>query len=149
VALLAQFQPDEIYTVSDIDAHEDHRAVALFIRAALDARRAAGALVHLALFETIVWYPGTDWSDTSWPNVSGFTPTLPFYRPATVPQARWDERVSFLVPPEMQFTDPNQNLKLLAIRAYPSQYFAGDPTSPTDWMASFVRLDEFYWLTTY
>jgi hypothetical protein len=94
--------------------------------------------VNLYLYEGLVWAP----AQPTWPNVNGFTPTLPFQKPDNVSTALWDQRMSFTQPAEMLVQDPTTNLKNRVINQYMSQ--VGIP-----WFNSFARQDEFFWLTVF
>jgi LmbE family N-acetylglucosaminyl deacetylase len=141
-ALIRNYRPDEIYTVTRYDSHPDHHAVAMFVQDALDELRQSGAIGPTQLFQGIVWVPGA----TDWPMVgsSGFTPTIPFQEPPTLSSEtplHWSDTYRFAVPPEMLSTDPATSMKYRAILRYQSQVF--------DWLTSFARADEFFWLTSY
>ena len=114
----------------------------MFVEDALDDLRQSGAISTTQLFQSIVWVPGS----SDWPLIdsSGFTPTVPFYEPATLVSRtplRWSDIYSFPVPPEMLSTDPDTSMKYQAIEQYQSQLF--------NWLTSFARAEEFFWLTTY
>jgi LmbE family N-acetylglucosaminyl deacetylase len=140
-ALIQNYRPDEIYTVTRYDSHPDHHAVALFVQDALTTLRQSGAISPTQLFQSFVWAPGV----TNWPliDASGFTPTVPFQEPPTLSQTplRWSDIYRFSVPPEMLSTDPARSMKYQAILRYQSQAF--------NWLTSFARADEFFWLTSY
>jgi LmbE family N-acetylglucosaminyl deacetylase len=141
-ALIRNYRPDEIYTVTSYDTHPDHHAVALFVEDALTTLRQSGAISPTLLFQGIVWAPG----DNTWPQVDpgGFTPTVPFEMPALLESwtpLRWADALKFAVPAEMLSTDPSVSVKYQAIRRYRSQV--------SSWLTSFARADEIFWLTTY
>ncbi len=141
-ALIRNYQPDEIYTVTSYDDHPDHHAVALFVQDALASLRGSGAIPPTQLFQSIVWVPGGG----DWPMVdtSGFTPTIPFQEPPTLSSRtplRWVDTYRFPVPPEMLSTNPSTSMKYQCINQYRSQLF--------NWLTSFARADEFFWLTSY
>jgi LmbE family N-acetylglucosaminyl deacetylase len=141
-ALIRNYRPDEIYTVTPYDTHPDHHAVALFVQDALTTLRKSGAISPTLLFQSMVWAPG----DNTWPQIDpgGFTPTVPFGMPAVLESwtpLRWADAFKFAVPAEMLSTDPSVSMKYQAIRRYRSQV--------SSWLTSFARADEFFWLTSY
>jgi LmbE family N-acetylglucosaminyl deacetylase len=144
-ALLTETRPDEIYTVSALDLHIDHQATNLFITEALIDLNLHGAGLKTKLYQTMIWWP-TD--VTTWPEVdlvTGFTPTVPFYKPAIStpdqdPQLEWTRLVRFPVPAEMLTTDAALNTKYQAIQ----KYIKGDR-----WFNSWSRRDEFFWLSDF
>ena len=141
-ALIRNYRPDEIYTVTEYDEHTDHLAVALFVQDALTTLSQSAAISSAQLFQSIVWVPG----GSDWPMVdnSGFTPTIPFREPPTLSSQTplsWSDIYRFPVPTEMLSTDPATSMKYQAILRYQSQR--------SNWLTSFARADEFFWLTSY
>jgi LmbE family N-acetylglucosaminyl deacetylase len=144
--LLVTFAPDDIYTTSYHDAHYDHKAVHLFLVEALVTLKRQGADVRGRLHESFVHAPCppcNPWvGDPTWP-APGFAPAAPFAEPqylATTP-LRWTRAERRPVPPAMQ--DPVQatNLKYQVLARYPSH--------PVSSSLSFVRKDEFAWVTDF
>ena len=141
-ALVTNYLPDEIYTVTSYDDHPDHQAVAMFVEDALATLSQSGAIPTTQLFQSIVWVPG----GYPWPELDGdgFTPTVPFQEPPTLSSRTplsWSEIYRFPVSPEMLLADPDASMKYQAIVQYQSQL--------SNWHTSFARADEFFWLTTY
>ena len=54
-AVLEQFPPDEIYTVSHFDSHGDHHATAILVTEALTALKRQGVALATKLHQGIVW----------------------------------------------------------------------------------------------
>jgi LmbE family N-acetylglucosaminyl deacetylase len=126
--LIADYRPDELYTVSNFDAHLDHHATALFVTEALVAQKRSGMALSTKLFQGIVWTP----SPENWPHAGGCAPNTPFPPPQMNTQLEWKRilRATVLA-----------NLKCQAIGAYQSQ--------ATQWLLSFARKDEFHWLSDF
>ncbi len=141
-ALITTFRPDEIYTTSYLDNHGDHDSTARFLTEALLTLKREGQAVPARLFESVIWAPyanGGCYGD--WPPAgSGPLPYAPFPAPQCVGPGTtldWNMALHFPAPPEMQEADPAVNLKWRALAAYSSQF--------GDFLASFVRKDEFFW----
>jgi len=139
--LFQNFAPNEIYTVNYYDKHSDHQATSLLIIEALLSLVRSGATLSPKLFQSLVWDPGTDWSPTCWPYVSGngFTPTLVFQQPSSLNNHTldWSLKQSFPVPPEMTSNIPSANMKYNAIYSYTSQF--------DQHLISYARANEFFW----
>lgn len=138
-ALIQNFLPDEIYTVSNFDTHPDHQATSLFVTEALVGLKRSGLALATRLYHSIVWPP----TNGPWPDLSGIggcSPGQPFPPPpwGNLTQLDWDRLVRFPVPLEMQILDPLTSLKCVAISQFHSQF--------TPWLASWARKDEFFWL---
>jgi len=136
-ALLTTYPPDEIYTTSNFDTHTDHQATALFLKEALVSMKRSGSALSTQLYESIVWPP----AQGNWPDVGGCAPSVPFPPPPMNIQLDWNRLLRFVVPAEMQSTDPTVNLKCRVITQYQSQL--------TPWLLSFARKDEFFWLSDF
>jgi LmbE family N-acetylglucosaminyl deacetylase len=140
-ALITTFHPDEIYTVSFWDNHGDHAATAYFINEALIALKRQGADVRVRVFQGMVWPPDTGNCYGSWPPAAGGAlPYPPFPAPPCIERGTsldWSQVQIFPLPPEMQARLPAANLKWQALAAYRSQF--------NDFLASFIRKDEFFW----
>jgi LmbE family N-acetylglucosaminyl deacetylase len=144
--LIAEFQPDEIYTHSDFEDHPDHQAVALFVAEALGALQRSGMGLRTRLYQGIVWMPGGGYP---WPELdaSAWSPRAP-YLPDSSPcgpglcldqtVVEWSRAVHFAQPAEM--TDSNLGANLKAIALAPLN---------TIWFDAFVRRDEVFWLKDY
>jgi LmbE family N-acetylglucosaminyl deacetylase len=140
-AVISNFKPDEIYTVHPSDTHSDHQSVGLFAIEALAALKRSGTLAP-KLYQSLVWQQGC--SD-NWPNVADFSPGLPFARPLCLSNTLldWNRILRFPAPAEMRSADPSINLKARTIATYTSQQGFGN------WLSSFARMDEFFWLTDF
>ena len=143
-AVMTAYRPDEIYTLSHFDGDPDHQATALLVTEALISLKRSGLPLSTRLLQTFVRAPGYGGcADPTWPQVDpgGFTPRTPFLRSRCfeATQVEWERIQRFPVPAEMQSTDPSANLKYLAINQHASHVDA--------LMRSFVRKDEFFWVT--
>ena len=127
--LLAEFPPDEVYTVSHFDTHGDHRATALFVTEALVAVKRSGVALSTKLHQGIVWVPG---QEGIWPNAGGCSPDTPFPAPQMETQLEWKRTLRATV---------LANLKCQAIGAFASQ--------ATPHLLSFARKDEFFWVSDF
>jgi LmbE family N-acetylglucosaminyl deacetylase len=152
-ALLTNFRPDEVYTHSHFDAHGDHEAVALFLTDALVSLKRSGVDLRTKLYESIVWMYASAQGVAigtfgNWPQLSssGWTPLVPILPWSTgcvsgdcldLTPLEWNRVQHFVQPPSMQVTDQASNLKALALP------FQGN------WFISWVRRDEFFWLTDF
>lgn len=145
-SLFTNFRPDEIYTHSIFESHDDHRSTALAVIEALVSLKRSGIDLPTKLYQSVVWMPGVG-STTSapWPQIdsSGWTPLVPFlqWTSPCVPgqcldqtQFEWSRLRRFSQPAEMQITTQSTNLKAVALNQGAS------------WYNSFVRRDEFFWL---
>lgn len=141
-ALIAEFQPDEIYTVNDWDYHPDHYAAVAFLTEALVAVRRAGGATNAALNQSMVWQP-TDCGPRYWPPQGGEPPFPPYPKPGCLDDTNleWERIVRYPVPPEMQRPGEDRNMKSEAILSYASQ--------ASDFLLSFARKDEFFWRTDF
>lgn len=134
-AVLSEFQPDEVYSLSPFDNHPDHQATSLFLTEALVALNRAGTPLPTRSYQTLVWTCG------GWPGVDDFTPWLPYYPPDCDVLPAWDHVTRFLVPPEMRSDFPEDNLKYRAIATYPSEVIP--------FYFTFARADEVFWLSDF
>ena len=68
-ALLTQFRPDEVYTVSDRDNHGDHAATGRFLHQAVVELTRAGRGPVPRVFQSVVWAPYANGGciDQRWP----------------------------------------------------------------------------------
>jgi LmbE family N-acetylglucosaminyl deacetylase len=129
--LLADYRPDEIYTVSHFDTHTDHQATALFVTEALAALKRADATLSTKLFQGIVWVPSSQ--TPTWPDAGGCAPNTPFPPPPQLDtQLEWKRTLRAVV---------LANLKCQAINAHVN--------SVSDWLLSFARKDEFFWVSDF
>src|SRR5581483_7502546 len=143
-ALITTFHPDEIYTVSYWDNHGDHAATVYFINEALIALKKQGLDTRVRVFQSMVWPPDTGSCYGGWPPAgSGPLPYPPYPMPQCIPGTtlEWNAIQRFPLPPEMQAPSSSNNLKWQALAAYPSQF--------NDFLASFIREDEFFWRYDY
>jgi len=132
--LLTITLPDEIYTLSNFDAHRDHQATALFVTEALVSLKRSGSAVSSKLYQSIVWVtfrkPG--------PTRAGVPRRFPSRRrrwgtssTGTGCCASWCQ----LVP---------ANLKCQAISSTRTQV-----SSLGSWLLSWARKDEFFWMSDF
>jgi LmbE family N-acetylglucosaminyl deacetylase len=128
-ALLNDYRPDEVYTVSHFDTHGDHHATAVLVTEALVAAIRSGVALSTRLYQGIVWVPG---QEGVWPNAGGCSPDTPFPPPQMDTQLEW-KRVQRAV--------VFANLKCQAIGAFASQ--------ATPHLLSFARKDEFFWVSDF
>jgi LmbE family N-acetylglucosaminyl deacetylase len=144
-ALITTYHPDEIYTVSYWDNHGDHAATAFFINEALIALKQQGVATNVRVFQSMVWPPDTGNCYGDWPPAGSGPLPYPPYPPAQCigpgTSLDWNEIQRFGLPPEMQAPVSTTNLKWQALAAYPSQF--------NDFLASFIREDEFFWRYDY
>jgi LmbE family N-acetylglucosaminyl deacetylase len=139
-ALLTTYMPDEIYTTANLDTHPDHQATDLFVTEALVALKRSGVALSSKLHQSIIWVPaGGQWPDPT--GAGGCSPSVPFPPPQMDIQLEWNRLLRFVVPAEMQSSDPTGNLKCRAITQYQSQL--------TPWLLSFARKDEFFWMSDF
>jgi len=132
--LLTNYLPDEIYTLSNFDAHRDHQATALFVTEALVSLKRSGSAVSSKLYQSIVWvtFPET------WPDAGGCAPSVPFPPPQMGNQLDWKRLLRFVVPVVPA------NLKCQAISQYTTQV-----SSLGSWLLSWARKDEFFWMSDF
>src|SRR5882672_9072010 len=128
--LLADYRPDEIYTVSHFDTHTDHQVTALLVTEALAALKRSDATLSTKLFQGIVWVPSSQ--TPTWPDAGGCSPDTPFPPPQMDTQLEWKRTLRAVV---------LADLKCQAINAYNN--------SANDWLRSFARKDEFFWLNDF
>jgi LmbE family N-acetylglucosaminyl deacetylase len=130
-ALLEEFRPDEIYTVSHFDTHPDHHATGILVTEALAALKRSGAALATKLHQGIVWVPG---QEGVWPNTGAGTcsPDTPFPAPQMATQLEWKRTLRATV---------LGNLKCQAIQAFASQ------ANPH--LLSFARKDEGFWVSDF
>jgi LmbE family N-acetylglucosaminyl deacetylase len=128
-AVLTELRPTDVYLPHGIDTHPDHAMTYVFFRRALDRLPATPVKVHRSVVHA---------SDACWPSdcqtmlsPDEATPALP--GPLRVYAAT--ERVPI-----------DARLKLSAIGAYQSQLSA---TLEADWLASFARADEAFYVERY
>jgi LmbE family N-acetylglucosaminyl deacetylase len=139
-SLLTTYVPDEIYTLSNFDAHPDHQATALFITEALVSLKRSGSTLASKLYQSLVWAPAQgQWPDPT--GAGGCAPSVPFAQPQMGIQLEWNRLWRWVVPTEMQSPDPSVNLKCQMISQYRSQL--------TPWLLSWSRKDEFFWMSDF
>ena len=153
--MLQNVHPDEIYTTSLWDDHPDHRGTFNFVVEALLNLKRQGVLMSTRVHETLVHPPCESCGVPSnanymWPGggpgiLPSFVPQQihaePYYLASMTPYT-WNQIESVPVPLPMR--DPNQstNLKAQVISKYVSQGTA----TPTDYLFSFVKLNEWFWV---
>jgi LmbE family N-acetylglucosaminyl deacetylase len=128
--LLADYRPDEVYTVSHFDTHTDHQVTALLVTEALAALKRADATLSTKLLQGIVWVPSSQ--TPTWPDAGGCAPNTPFPPPQIDTQLEWKRTLRAVV---------LANLKCQAINAHVN--------SVSDWLLSFARKDEFFWVSDF
>lgn len=128
-AVLTELQPLDVYLPHGIDTHPDHAMTYVFFRRALDRLPSPPARVHRSVVHA---------SDECWPSncqtmlaLDEATPGLPGALRVYTPT----ERVPI-----------DARLKLSAIGAYSSQLEA---PLERDWLASFARVDEAFYVERY
>ncbi|MGH8733168.1 MAG: DUF7402 domain-containing protein, partial [Burkholderiales bacterium] len=128
--LIAELQPDEIYTVSHFDSHGDHAATGILVAEALAALKRQGVALATRLNQGIVWVPG---QEQHWPTeAGGCSPDTPFPPPQMQSPHEWKRALRATV---------LGNLKCQAIGAFASQANAH--------LLSFARKDEFFWMSDF
>jgi LmbE family N-acetylglucosaminyl deacetylase len=147
-AVLQNFGPDEVYTTNSYDSHPDHAATCLFVAEAILALRSSGAGFRPKLYTSIIHDPFTNYQGGPgywpWPPFAPDSPISPPTHLGSTP-LDWNEVVNFPVPAVMQIADQAANLKEQAISAYVTQ----GAYDPSNWLFSFVKKNEFFWLTDY
>jgi LmbE family N-acetylglucosaminyl deacetylase len=166
-ALLRLVRPTDVYTHAVFDGHPDHAAVA---RAADAAIERSGMSVKR--WATLVHPEGTadcmGASAREWPNpaewdaepLARFTPTLDV-TPPPLPPCREDRRPGgwgapgppdalVEVPPAMQSTSPETNLKWRVLSQYASQIDCNEDAQgrvhpSCGYIRAFVKRHEFFW----
>src|SRR2546421_7572469 len=79
-SLLTTYLPDEIYTLSNFDAHPDHQATALFVTEALVSLKRSGSALSTKLYQSLVWAPTSgQWPDPT--GAGGVAPSVALGRP--------------------------------------------------------------------
>jgi LmbE family N-acetylglucosaminyl deacetylase len=166
-AVVALARPTDVYTHVAFDGHPDHAEIARQVVAALERSRFAG-VVHGTLMHPEGTGKCMGPSADEWPNprigpagpFARFTPALDVEPPPVPPctgsvdATSWgpdgvpDELVE--VPPAMQATDPEANLKWRVIATYASQIdctpdAAGRHHASCGYMRAFVKRREFFW----
>src|SRR6267143_21779 len=133
-ALLTNYLPAEIYTLSNSDVHRDHQATALFVTEALVSLKRSGFALSSKLYQSIVWTGDPDnWPDPT--GADGCAPSVPFPPPQIDTQLDWNRLLRFVVPVVPA------NLKCQVISQYTSQL--------TPWLLSWARKDEFFWMSDF
>lgn len=137
-AILRIYKPDDIFTTSLYDWHDDHSALYfLIVKAILEYKQEIQSYSP-KLYESLVWAPGVY---DNWPTIDKDPdPILPFSEPpylATTP-LRWEFVDSISVPSSMLIVPRPQNLKYKAIGLYKSQ--------ANEFLYSFVKSNEFFWV---
>src|SRR5438874_10825288 len=83
--LFQDYAPDEVYTVTNFDAHPDHQATALFVTDALVTVMRSGTALPTKLYQGLVWPPSGD----PWPGTGGCAANIPFSPPPMDTPLEW------------------------------------------------------------
>ncbi len=154
-ALINVYRPDDIFTHSRFDRHQDHQmAYKLLVQAVADVQEIDPdyqPYIHSAIVHTIS-KPWLTWPDMNWasPNWAGpATPNGPMLNadPCTEgwPECDsggefvWDQREAYVVPASMQNTYLPNNKKSQAIEAHATQV-------PPSFIRRSIRQDEVFWI---
>jgi LmbE family N-acetylglucosaminyl deacetylase len=129
--ILSTYQPDHIFTTSELDSHLDHSATYHLLHLALSAVSVSQPDYTPVVHKTIIH----DYS--SWPEP--LDPTS-YYTSPYIPgtDLNWSDRESLDVPLSMQSTDFTNNPKYQALDAHESQGGVRD-------LGIYLHKDEFFW----
>jgi VCBS repeat-containing protein len=156
-ALIAEVDPDHIFTTDDYDRHQDHDATWKAVTAALaelvEQTKFDPDPFRTTLHTTIVHISDANGCATKWPALEA--PTTPIAPECDAPTSStwsqncncplvWADRESFEVPVGMQVPIAN-NPKYLAIRYDHASQWALD----ANLLRRFVHKDEIFWATVY
>lgn len=125
-AVLGDLRPRDVYLPHGLDEHRDHAMTYVFFRRALERLEVAPRRVHRSLVHSAGCWPAADCERPL--QLEAPMPALPS---GAVP----DERVAI-----------DARLKLAWIGRYRSQL---DGPLESDWLASFARTDEVFFVETY
>lgn len=153
--VIMRYKPQDIYVTSAADYNDDHKVTYKFVTDALnDITKDSSYIVKL--HEGII-HGGKEWDEPHWPSreikylwgewVYKGTQLLEFTSPSSIDRfdrLKWEERESITVPDDMQTTILEYNRKFQAILHYPSQQHYW-----SDFNNSFVKRDEFFWVTVF
>jgi LmbE family N-acetylglucosaminyl deacetylase len=153
--MLQNLHPDDVYTTGLWDDHPDHRGTFNFVVEALLDLKRQGVALTTRVHETLVHPPCSSCGVPSigsyeWPGggpgiLPSFVPTQPFSEPyylSSMTPYAWNQIESLPVPAPMQNPNQSSNLKAQVISQYVSQ--GGD--TPTNYLFSFVKMNEFFWI---
>ncbi len=154
-SMLQNLHPDEVYTTGLWDDHPDHRGTFNFlVEALLDLKR-QGVALTTRVHETLVHPPCESCGVPSnanymWPGggpgiLPSFVPTQPFSEPYylnSMTPYTWTQIESIPVPAPMLSPIQSSNLKAQVI----SQYVSQGASTPTNYLFSFVKMNEIFWI---
>lgn len=136
--VIGRYEPDSLFTTSEFDIHCDHAGLYLLVREALKDRKSKGKKVP-RLFSGIVHSLA---GDEIWPvreqEIVPLTCPPDFERTSSL---RWDDRVSFPVPPEMMAENRENNLKYQSL----SRHVTALKPDVAEYLYSFVKAEELFW----
>lgn len=135
--IIKSLNPKDIYLPYRYDTNSDHQAVYLFIRLALDKLDEEGELTRrINLHEFLIHYDVAlydGWFD--WPLPTGYHPDLNLRPPGPFPP-----------PDENVLLDNNlKNIKKIAIE----RHISYEAKSMVDFLFSFIKNNEIFWLSAY
>ena len=140
-SIITTYRPDDIYTTSQFDMHQDHEATYDFVRMALLNRMAADPSYRPTLHQTIIW--AADPADPpAWP--LPLDPTTAMTEPPDLASTtlQWSDVESLPVPTDMLSIDPSVNRKIEAINEDMNQ------GGSAGFLGRFVHSDEIFWPET-
>lgn len=129
-------KPDTIFTTSQEDVHGDHSGLFFFVREILKEEKTSG-------YQPVL-YSGVAHSkagDDIWPERK--EEIVPFSCPDNFDQGslKWDDRISFPVPEEMQEQDLSRNKKAIAL----SKHKNALKDDAVEFLYSFIKSEELFW----
>ena len=140
-SIIATYRPDDIYTTSQFDKHQDHEATYDFVRMALLNSMAADSSYQPTLHQTIIWADDPA-NPPTWPLPLDPTTAMTETPGLSDTTLQWSDVESLPVPADMQSTDPGVNPKIKAIDEDQNQ------GGTTGFLGRFVHSDEIFWPET-
>ena len=150
--LINEYRPDRIYTTSIYDYHWGHKATGLFTNEAVVNIKRGDPSYSPILGSSIIHAMLTNGSqDNNWPKVitdpdatlESFTPPGDLHANSPL---EWSDRITVPAPVGMDQAPLSGNLKYQALQLYQSQLGS---TFEKNFLASYVKSDEFYWEKDY
>ena len=137
--IILSIRPDAIFTTSAEDVHGDHSGLFLFVKEILAEEAKEG--YQPELFSGLVHSKA---GDENWPLRNKKLEEFTCPDQIHMGLLKWEERISFLVPDDMQENDLTKNRKAIAL----SQHKNALKDDAVEFLYSFVKADEVFWKIT-
>lgn len=149
--IIMEKRPEIIFTTAEYDRHGDHSGLVFFIKEILTEEKE----YHPPLFSGVVH---SNAGDENWPNRSAkrdniwdYAKSMDVCEPFACPKdfdkglLKWEERISFAVPEDMQALDFSVNRKARALACHKNAI----KEDAVEFLYAFIKREELFWEIVY